>query len=195
MCIRVLMTLRKQTLKKPLKRFPWLRAIPMIAMMVVIFCFSAQSGEESSETSNIIVKPLVDVIENISNKEMSQDAQKTLSFIVRKGAHFSEYALLALTVWWAAGIFTWKFDVKKLIKPISVVAVAALYATSDELHQALVADRMCSGRDILIDSCGALCMVCLIAVLQRKSSTRINAAEPKKLESSKTGKIHKRKKR
>jgi VanZ family protein len=74
-------------------------------------------------------------------------------FIIRKTAHFSEYAILFLH-FYRAFKNTTKFYFKKIIWLSFCLTV--LYALSDELHQTFVSGR--SGRffDIGIDTLGAL---------------------------------------
>jgi VanZ family protein len=75
---------------------------------------------------------------------------------LRKAAHLVEYALLAGLCWRAlrrpvrgdARRWDWR--------PAGLAVVAcALWASTDELHQAFTADRTASGWDVLLDATGA----------------------------------------
>ena len=69
------------------------KALLLVVWMGVIFMFSSQNGEESSGISNGILLTLMNVVpmENLSIE--------TLSFFIRKAAHFTEYAILGLLVY------------------------------------------------------------------------------------------------
>jgi VanZ family protein len=71
-----------------------------------------------------------------------------LDLLLKKGAHFLAYAVLAWLVQWAWGVkpgsWGWAF------------LVTVLYASSDEYHQTFVPGRSGSLGDVLIDSSGAL---------------------------------------
>ena len=64
--------------------------------------------------------------------------------ILRKGAHVTEYAILALLLMRAVG------------RKAPTLALGVVYATSDELHQSFVRGRHASPVDCAIDSVGLL---------------------------------------
>jgi VanZ family protein len=83
----------------------------------------------------------------------SDQTLETMHFLTRKSAHFVEYFIFSLLVLrglrgnerqWAVG---W---------PVVAIAIAAGYASLDELHQAFVPGRTASGWDVLLDSTGAI---------------------------------------
>jgi VanZ family protein len=63
-------------------------------------------------------------------------------YVLRKLAHMTEYAILALLLLRATGSFAWAF----------VLAVA--YAATDEVHQVFVPGRHGSPLDVAIDAVG-----------------------------------------
>ena len=74
-----------------------LTAILTLGWMGVIFAFSSQSGAESSETSGQLMQLVVYIIEpefDTLDAAAQQSLQDTVSFFVRKGAHFTEYLIL-----------------------------------------------------------------------------------------------------
>ena len=81
--------------------------------------------------------------------------------VIRKAAHFSEYAvfgwLIARALRDARG---WQ-----LHHALLAVALAGTYAVSDELHQRFVPGRTAAFDDVLIDTLGAATAQVLIAVL------------------------------
>ncbi|MCD7893183.1 MAG: VanZ family protein [Erysipelotrichaceae bacterium] len=115
--------------------------IPSLVIMMIIFSFSLQTGEESSGLSMAIVNWIYTHL-HISISE----------FIVRKAAHMSEYALLSLSL--IFGFYKSGFSLKYII--IDTLLVTFLYACSDEMHQLLVSGRAGQFRDVIIDTCGGM---------------------------------------
>ena len=76
-----------------------------------------------------------------------------ISFIVRKCAHATEYAILAGLYWHAL-----KGSLSISLRRITVIAwsLTVLYAITDEIHQIFVPGRSCELRDVCIDAAGAL---------------------------------------
>ena len=153
------------------KAIPILLWMAVVALMAVIFAFSAQPASESSETSS----PFVDAYMRLFHPEadsLSPDEQFELreqaSFIVRKAAHFSIYTLLGLLLaaavsaaFPAARAATWA---GRLWLPF---LIGALWAVSDEIHQHFVPGRSCEIRDMGIDSSGVLLGVLLFTAAAR----------------------------
>lgn len=129
-----------------------LRFIPAIVIMILIFAFSCKQGDESSEQSGRLLMAIVKVVESISKSEMSAALLAFLHLFIRKVAHFTEYAALGAAFFYGVGPLL--ESVKKGI-PISII-MAAVYATTDEIHQYFVPGRYGTWTDVLIDSCGAL---------------------------------------
>lgn len=144
---------------------PWVRGLMWIlvaAVMVMIFCFSAQDGEASTGTSDKVVKPIVATVARRNpsmTSAMLEELYLLLQAIVRKGAHFMEFTLLGITLrllgesygWRRRGWIAW--------------GVGTLYAMTDEAHQLTSFGRMASGMDIAIDSLGVLAGVMLSALV------------------------------
>ncbi len=154
----------------------WVQRICLILSliwMVVIFAFSAQNGETSSKTSGKVVDKVAPVV--VPNYEKLPEKQKTekkegLTYIIRKGSHFSEYALLGLLL-----SFSMPFDrMKRLYTSLIAMGICVLYAISDEIHQKFSGGRTAAAVDVLIDSMGALvgvlcaCLILWIVVQWQK---------------------------
>lgn len=123
---------------KSKKRVIWF--VLMIAVMVVIFIFSNQSGEKSHAISNAVAEKV-----NIETQYDWQEASTIPLFWglgLRKWAHIGLYAVLGLTaikwtcLWWKAGLICYG------------------YACLDELHQLLVGSRGASITDTFLDAIG-----------------------------------------
>ena len=134
----------------------------IIIWMGVIFSFSNQTGESSGSLSSTLIIKVANII---SKEEITPAKEEELiskySFIVRKGAHFSIYFILALL----------SFNLARKIYSISpktfiyTIIFAFIYACTDELHQAFISGRACSFIDALIDSLGAICATTLLTII------------------------------
>ena len=113
--------------------------LPPIALMAVIFGLSAM--------------PTDDVDHGL------------LYLIVRKAAHFTEYALLTV-LWWRA-LRTRAAESAALA---GAVAIAVGYAITDEIHQTFVDGRTGSPVDVLIDTGGAAAAALLVSRYRRRVS-------------------------
>ena len=129
----------------------------VVAVMVMIFCFSAQTGEQSGAMSGQITAWLVHLFVPDFEKLPLEEQEKlcdAVSLVIRKGAHFSEYTLLG---------FVLMMHIRQVQKRISVRipwlwswGVGTLYAVSDELHQGFVGGRNPAALDVFIDSSGVI---------------------------------------
>ena len=113
---------------------------PVIVMMVIIYIMSSFVAADSDKQSGLIINALSTIFPDINPDGI-------IVTIVRKSAHFTEYTLL--------GFFTAR--ALRLSKKSSwfSIAIAAIYATTDEVHQSFVPGRSCEFGDILIDTAGA----------------------------------------
>ena len=91
---------------------------------------------------------------------MSQEERLGLinkySFLIRKLAHFTEYAALGFLLYGDFYTSNSYFANKKKVVVCASWLLAIIYAATDELHQKFVAGRGPSIRDVMIDSMGAL---------------------------------------
>jgi VanZ family protein len=87
--------------------------------------------------------------------DISPDTLASIHFIVRKCAHLSEYAILAL-LWFRAAISVTNSKRSLSILCVSVWIGCLFVATMDEFHQSFVASRGPSIRDVMIDGAGAI---------------------------------------
>ncbi len=130
-------------------------AVAVVALMVLIFCFSAQNAQSSDNLSGGVIRSVVEFVDRDFDTlpvEQQSKVIASLQFIVRKSAHFSEYALLGFLT--ANALRT--YGIKKRFKYILPPIISMLYATSDEIHQYFVPGRACRALDVLIDTSGAV---------------------------------------
>lgn len=148
----------------------------VIAVMGMIYGFSAQTGVESGAMSGRITTWVLNlVIPGFGDfpAEKQEAIRSTVGFVVRKLAHFSEYALLG---------FSLMLHIAQIQKKIAVRlpwlwawGIGTLYAASDEWHQGFVAGRGPSLRDVMIDSAGVIAgtLLLLWILLRRKKDPEI----------------------
>lgn len=128
--------------------------LPMLIMMVMIFIFSADNGDESSEKSDVIAEYVWDIAENFHvtvSDGVKAEWNDTITFVIRKAAHMTEYAILAVLIF--LGI---RIDTGKKPKWYWVVGIGVLYAATDEIHQLFVPGRSGQFRDVCIDGMGVV---------------------------------------
>lgn len=134
------------------------------------FIFTASSDLMSAEhTSRFLVPFLRWLKPDISPPTIVQ-----IHFLIRKGAHLTEYAILAVLLWRAFRFH--RSNVRSSLWPQAAIAlaVAIIFAAMDEYHQALVPTRGSSPIDVMIDSCGAIAGIMirwLVAMPQRSRAS------------------------
>jgi hypothetical protein len=143
------------------------RWFAVICMMIITFVFGTDLF--SSENTGPIVRWVLSWF-------FPQGDVKVLGGgegLIRKTAHFLEYALLAFLIWWAlrgdskAWKWRWVFMAWTL---------TTLWAAVDELQQGYISTkRTGSPWDVLIDSSGALMAMVLVAVVWYVISLRRDA--------------------
>ncbi len=116
--------------------------------MALIFIASMDTMS-ASKTSRII-GPIL----RWFNPEITQETISFIQFLVRKGAHLTVYAVLAVLLLRALGrsrnVTGWSWCLARW-----AWVIASVYAVTDEFHQTFVDSRMGSPVDVLIDSTGA----------------------------------------
>lgn len=135
-----------------LKILTW---IPALIIMVIIFGFSASTGEQSSGLSLELTKDIVGIVTGITNNEINpEEESKLIEMIhtpIRKLGHITEYAVLGFALCIPFYIYHNK---KKRNLYVYSEGFLLIYASIDEFHQLFVAER--SGRlsDVFIDGLG-----------------------------------------
>ncbi|SRR5579884_419356 len=130
------------------------RVAPAVVWAAVIFTLSAQPS---------LATPSALVVELLRRGGWPPEAYQYVDFGLRKTAHFTEYAILAVLIQHALGLAAgWSAERRLLV----AWGLAALYAISDEFHQSFVPGRTPAATDVLIDACGALAglLLCRVAL-------------------------------
>lgn len=150
----------------------------LFSWMVVIFLFSTQDGVASGQLSSGFLHRFVLFF---LPRSVAADTNlvHTLEFVVRKGAHMTEYGILAILAFaQLKTYFPWNFrkSVKiadnflsgettvhrrillqyPLFQFLIAICFVFLYACTDEFHQTFVSGRSGQFRDVLIDTVGGL---------------------------------------
>lgn len=157
--------------------------IVMFALLILwaafIFIMSAQPAEQSSQLSGGIVSKIVSVaysdFEDLP-AEQKTDITYTVTFIVRKVAHFLEYSILGLLAFFTANTYK---EHKFALRILTASIFCVLYAVSDEIHQYFVVGRACRFCDICIDSAGSILAIFFLALIiyrkKKRKSGELNA--------------------
>lgn len=139
--------------------------LPALAMMYVIYGFSAQDGNVSGNLSYQVSYKIVEIGNEILDKGLDEtqiaDYADQIGYPVRKLAHMTEYFLLAVAV-------SFPFYVYGLRGfPLMLVAgfICVAFAAGDEYHQSFVAGRGPSVKDVGIDSIGAFFGIMTVQVI------------------------------
>ncbi len=156
-----------------LKHLSWL---PAFLIMVMIFSFSSKPASISEESSLGISKSILQIYERIQGHTYPDDIRMkklmNIDHFVRKSAHFTEYALLAIAI--GFHLWTRRRNTKMLI--LLSIGISLIYATTDEFHQLFVQGRSGRIQDVMIDTAGAatgILVFCIIIVtLKRKRPNR-----------------------
>ena len=131
--------------------------MPCAVWMAVIFVMSAMTGQASGAQSGVLTRLLLSLISVFSGTVDPGE----LEFIIRKGAHLSEFALLFLLYFRALYLTGQKNG------GITAFALTVFYAAMDELHQFFVPGRSASAADVMIDAFGALTAWAILAAAQK----------------------------
>lgn len=122
-------------------------AILCFVWMVVIFMYSHQPAETSQGLSNGVIKAIESIL-NINIIDRGGGFFDMVSFLVRKSAHMSEYALLAILF----SLFMKEVGYKNVW--LYAIFGVLLYAISDEVHQLFIVGRSGQWSDVCIDTLG-----------------------------------------
>ncbi|MFC4736864.1 VanZ family protein [Bacillus daqingensis] len=114
----------------------------VLAWMGLIFYFSHQPGDRSGEMSSGVLQALTALLPFEPNE--------TFHFLLRKGAHFTVYAVLGILLLRAL-----KLHVSGKKAVAWALLISCLYAVSDEYHQTFIPGRSGEVGDVLIDTAGA----------------------------------------
>lgn len=135
--------------------------VPLLVWLLVIFSASTDLGS-ATQTSRFLIPFLQWIHPDISAATIA-----LFQFALRKAAHLTEYAILAMLLLRALrhqvrGTF-WR-------QAAIVFVLAGLYAASDEFHQSFSPARTGSPIDVMIDCAGAALGIAAYRLLALRGS-------------------------
>ena len=142
----------------------------IVLNLMVIWGNSLLSGEDSGAMSGSVMAWIMAVL------RLPETAADTLHLLIRKGAHFTEFACLALLITWLCGMLGQK-GFHLAVMPVLCGMAAALV---DESIQLVTPDRGPSLTDVWIDTFGAAAGMCLLLIgyhLKKRKSKRNHLEE------------------
>ena len=145
----------------------------VLSLMILIFSFSAQPAEESDDISGFFVTLILKILVPDSDSldpEAKWELEHKVSFVVRKTAHLTEYAVLGFAL--LLHVMALQLKLKIRFPGLSAFLVGMLYAVSDEVHQLFVPGRSGEGKDVLLDSVGVLLGVLILSWLRSLQGKR-----------------------
>jgi VanZ family protein len=122
--------------------------LPVLLWMALIF--TASSDSHSSARSWNLVEPILHWLFPV----MSQPHIEDIHLFIRKCAHLTEYAILALLLWRALHVSKNKLPAWSWPKVGGTLLLVFLYAATDEFHQSFVPTRTARVSDVFIDTAG-----------------------------------------
>lgn len=151
----------------------WISLLAVIAVMAFVFFMSAQTKEESSETSGGIVDIFINIfLPDFDKLQFSEQTEKlnVITNVIRKLAHYTEYTALGFFLTLHINELKSKLNCKTSLWLSTAIGV--LYAISDELHQFFVPGRGPGIKDVFIDSLGIftgfLILICILKAVENK---------------------------
>ena len=148
-----------RTILKPLS------FIPALLLMYMIFSFSGQTGDVSSQLSYKVSYKIVETADyvfdgNLETWQIDEWANK-INFITRKLAHMTEYFALAVAVSFPLYVYGLHGILLMLVAGLICVG----FACGDEYHQSFVAGRSPSVKDVCIDSVGVFFGIIVVRII------------------------------
>ena len=118
----------------------------LVAWMIFIFLMSNTPGNESSDQSQFVVNLFAYL-----GVDLNSSFGDLATFVVRKGAHFTEYFILFILLSRVSSIYN-----NKRYNKITLIAIVFLYACTDEIHQYFIPERAARFTDVMIDTSGGI---------------------------------------
>lgn len=139
--------------------------IPAILLMYMIFTFSSQDGVTSAQLSYKVSYKIVETGGKVLGADFQPWEIDNLATrfhgVIRKIAHMTEYFALAVAVAFPLYVYGLRGILLMIVAGLFCVA----FACGDEYHQAYVAGRGPSRRDVLIDSFGVFWGIILVRII------------------------------
>lgn len=173
-----------RTLLKPLS------FIPAILLMMMIYHFSAQPADVSSQLSCKVSYKIVETADyvfetNLDYWQMDSWAQR-IHGVTRKLAHMTEYFALAIAVSFPLYVY----GVHGILLMLLAGMICVGFAAGDEYHQSFISGRSPSVRDVGIDSFGIFWGIILVRIIGWTGRKTIFRPRKKKVKTKKVKKYN-----
>ncbi len=135
--------------------------LPPLLWMALIAWFSFEAWG-ADQTSRVVVPVIQLLLPWLTAAQV-----QLFHWILRKGAHLTEYAVLALLLFRAFVCgHGWRWHRAGL----GALAISVAWAATDEAHQAFVPNRGASGLDVLLDATGAALALAVVCCARRRGT-------------------------
>ena len=141
-----------------------------VAMMLAVMYYFSTDVFSAENTRSVIEKAFL-----LLSPHASKHAMASFNYVVRKSAHFVEYAVLGALLFRAfrsGDPARWRFR-----WAVYSFIAAMGWALLDELHQAFTRTRGASILDSLLDSSGALVMLIVIAIISHLRNRELSTTD------------------
>ncbi len=145
-------------LTKQDKKNKILSIILLVLWLSLIFFFSNQNGELSSNSSSLVVN-IVNSFLKLFNPKIDISIYPITVFIIRKLAHMFLYFILYLLTYY----LMYQFNLKKRF--ILSLLFCIFYAITDEVHQLFINERSGQIIDVIIDTLGSIIAIFFLKVI------------------------------
>ena len=139
------------------------RWLPAAGWYAVIWCFSAQTGDESQIMTGGVLEAF-----GYDTQNSPVDITYLLAVLVRKGAHMGVFFALTGLLLFAL----WRSVKRPALRAAAALTLCGLLACLDEFHQTFVPGRSGKPQDVLIDLLGGVCFLFLWMLIRTVRSRR-----------------------
>ena len=137
-------------------------ALLSLLLMALIFYLSSQPAPQSQRLSDGLLYKILSSLGFEDEGEMEFYGK-----LIRKVAHFAEYAALGLSLMLFFTELSGNTQEVLRLGAARGFALCAMYAVSDELHQYFIPGRSMQLSDVLLDWSGSLAAVFFLFVLKK----------------------------
>ena len=139
----------------------------VLSILVLLFIFynSTRNGEQSNNLSQGFMHTLLSLID--PNGKLDTEI---VHFLIRKGAHFTEFAVLGGLL---CAMMNALFKMKSVFYKSMMFLICLFSAVTDELIQSFNT-RTSSVRDVLLDFAGAACGILIVRLILKGTQKRKN---------------------
>ncbi len=133
-----------------------------------IFSNSLKNAEDSTSQSDVIVDFVTEIFFGQDNSSLDESDISLITIVVRKLAHFSEFAILSALIFSLLITFNIRRKFLILLPSLSTLFIASI----DEFLQIFSDGRSCSIFDVMIDVSGGIVAVLILFVIYNNTFLR-----------------------